>query len=375
MLNAFLTRPVPAACMALLALTLAGCSSVSNVLSGDKVDYRSGSTVRESNLDVPPDLTQLSRDSRYAVSGGSVSAASFQSTRPAAGTTPTVAPRELGQARIERAGSQRWLVVDLTPEQLWPRLRSFWQEIGLNLAVDAPEAGVMETEWAENRAKLPQDIIRRTLGRVLESFYSTGEVDRYRIRVERTTEGSEIYLSHRGMEEVYTNQLQDSTRWQPRPSDPDMEAVMLTRLLNHLGKTTEQAQATLAQAPAQQPARARVVDEDGAPLVLIDDGFDRAWRRVGLTLDRSGFTVEDRDRARGLYFVRYVEPRAPQPEPGLLGRVFGQRNAEAPKPQRYRIEVQSRGERSAVLLSNEQGQRQTGDAARRILTLVAEDLR
>lgn len=375
MLNAFLTRPVPAACTALLALTLAGCSSVSNVLSGDTVDYRSGSTVRESNLDVPPDLTQLSRDSRYAVSGGSVSAASFQGTRPAVGTTPTVAPRELGQARIERAGSQRWLVVDLPPEQLWPRLRSFWQDIGLNLEVDTPEAGIMETEWAENRAKLPQDIIRRTLGRVLESFYSTGEVDRYRIRVERTAEGSEVYLSHRGMEEVYTNQLQDSTRWQPRPSDPDMEAVMLTRLLNHLGKTSEQAQATVAQAPAQQPPRARVVDEDGAPLVLMDDGFDRAWRRVGLTLDRSGFTVEDRDRARGLYFVRYVEPRAPQPEPGLLGRVFGQRNAEAPKPQRYRIEVQSRGERSAVLLSNEQGQRQTGDAARRILALVAEDLR
>lgn len=365
-----LTRPILAAC----ALALAGCSSVSNVLSGDKVDYRSGSTMRESTLDVPPDLTQLSRDSRYVPPGGSVSAASYQGTRPSSGTPAAVAPAQLGQARIERAGNQRWLVVDLPPEQVWPKLRSFWQELGLALTLDSPEAGVMETEWAENRAKLPQDIIRRTLGRVLDSLYSTGEVDRYRTRVERTPQGSEIYISHRGMEEVYVDQRQETTRWQPRPSDPEMEAVMLTRLLTHLGKSREQAQAIAGQA-RDLPARARVVEQAGTVGVQIDDGFDRAWRRVGLSLDRSGFTVEDRDRARGLYFVRYVPPRPPQPEPGLLGRVFGRGSNEAPPPQRYRIALQSEGERSLVLVQNERGEPDKGEAARRIVNLLAEDLR
>ena len=34
---------------------------------------------------------------------------------------------------------------------------------------------------------------------------------------------------------------------------------------------------------------------------------DRAWRRVG-ALDRVGFTVEDRDPLRRVYYVRYVDP-------------------------------------------------------------------
>ncbi|WP_062194894.1 outer membrane protein assembly factor BamC [Caldimonas taiwanensis] len=366
-----LSRPIVAAC----ALALAGCSSVSNVLSGDKVDYRSGSTMRESTLDVPPDLTQLSRDSRYLPSGGSISAASYQSARASSGATVTVAPNQLGTARIERAGNQRWLVVDMPPEQLWPKLRSFWQELGLTLTLDSPEAGVMETEWAENRAKLPNDIIRRTLGRVLDSLYSTGEVDRYRTRVERTAQGgSEIYISHRGMEEVYVDQRQEITRWQPRPADPELEAVMLTRLLTHLGQSPEQAR-TLHEQARQAPARARVVEQGGTIGVQIDDGFDRAWRRLGLSLDRSGFTVEDRDRARGLYFVRYVPPRPPQPEPGLLGRMFGRGNDETPSPQRYRIALQSEGDRSLVLVQNEQGEPDRSQTARRIVNLLAEDLR
>ena len=328
----------------LVAAALTGCSSLNSLMEGDRVDYRSGGS-KSARLEVPPDLTQLQRDARYQVpGGGSVSAAELERAQASAprGTSgaSTVAPSSIGDVRIVRAGDERWLVTSQTPEQVWPQLRAFWQELGFNLTTDSPQTGVMETDWAENRAKLPMDIIRRTLGRVLESFYSTGELDRFRTRVERTPAGTEIYISHRGMEEVYTNQQQDQTRWQPRKPDPQLEADMLSRLMVKLGAKPEEARAAVANAPSA-PAKARVVEVAGGRAVQLDEGFDRAWRRVGLSLDRSGFTVEDRDRGQGTYYVRYVAPDASKDrrEPGLLSRWFGSSDRNAPAPSRYRLSL------------------------------------
>jgi outer membrane protein assembly factor BamC len=85
-------------------------------------------------------------------------------------------------------------------------LVDFWPTVGLSVEKSDAATGILETAWAENRAKLPQDIIRRTLGRLLDSVYSTGEMDKYRARVERTPQNtSEIFVSHRGMVEVFTS--------------------------------------------------------------------------------------------------------------------------------------------------------------------------
>lgn len=378
-MNAPLIRHVPtplrATALAACLLALAGCSSLGSMLQGDKVDYRS-SGAKTSTLEVPPDLTQLSRDQRYQVAGGSVSAADYQAAAPATGRAPaaTVAPAALGEIRVERAGNQRWLVTPMTPEQIWPRVKEYWQEAGFNLTLDSPETGILETDWAENRAKLPQDAVRRTIGRVFDSLYSTGEMDRFRTRIERTVTGTEIFISHRGMQEVYTNQQQDQTRWQPRAADPGLEAEMLARLMVKLGAKPEQAQA-VADTPAA-PARARVVTSASAPAVQVDEGFDRAWRRVGLSLDRSGFTVEDRDRAQGVYFVRYVAPptSTETKEPGFFARLFGAK-ADTPSPVRYRVAVKADGERTLVSVLNAQGAPEAGPDAARIVKLLADELK
>jgi outer membrane protein assembly factor BamC len=363
----------------LLAASLAACSSVEGVLGGDKIDYRSGGATRDKGLEVPPDLTQLARDTRTQP-GASVSAAQFQANvaaaAPAAATT--VAPKATGDIRIEREGNQRWLVVPMAADQLWPQLQAFWKENGFALTVDQPSAGVMETEWAENRAKLPQDIIRSTLGRIIDSVYSTGERDKFRTRVERTAAGSEVYLSHRGMEEVYSGDRKETTVWQPRAPDPQLEAAMLQRLMVKLGVQEEQAQAVIAAAATPPAAHARIVTGQPGAALQVDDAFDRAWRRVGLALDRSGFTVEDRDRAQGLYFVRYVDPaQAGKEEPGLLSRIFsfGGKKNEGGGPARYRVQVKGEGERSTVSVLNAQGQPESGDAGQRIVSMLVEDLK
>jgi outer membrane protein assembly factor BamC len=383
----------PLSCAAHLAaaaclLSLAACSTVENFVSGDKVDYRSsGAPAKTAGLDVPPDLTQLSRDSRYQMQGGTVSAATFQAGAPAgpapaaaaAAASASMAPQAAGEIKVERQGSQRWLSTPASPEVVWPQLQAFWKGRGFTLTLDDAEAGVMETDWAENRAKLPTDIIRSTLGKVFDSLYSTGERDRFRSRVERTASGgSEVYISHRGLIEVFTSAQKDALVWQPRAADPQLEAEMLTRLMTSLAPV-KTAEAKLAVANAAVPqSRARVLGDRPASTLQVDDSFDRAWRRVGLALDRSGFTVEDRDRAQGLYFVRYVDPASAGKEaPGFFSRLFSSSDAklDPSAPVRYRVAVKGEGEASTVSVLNAQGGPENGDAGRRIVALLVEDLK
>lgn len=364
------------------ALALGACSTVNDFLSGDKIDYKSQST-KTARLEVPPDLTQLQRDSRYQPqSGGVVSASTFGAAATAATTTTTatatasVAPASIGQMRIVREGNQRWLTVPLPPERLWPQLQSFWQESGFNLLVDNAQAGVMETDWAENRANIPQDIIRRTLGRVLDTLYDSGTRDRFRVRVERSGEGSEVFLSHRGMIEVFTSDRREQTTWTHRPNDPGLEAEFLSRLMVRLGAKEEVARSVVA-SPVTAAPRARIVAGQAAATLQVDEGFDRAWRRVGLSLDRSGFTVEDRDRASGIYFVRYVDPKADvASEPGFFAKLLSLGKSDTPAPAlRYRIAVKADGERSNVSVLDAQGGPETGAVGQRIVGLLVDDLK
>ena len=371
---------VVAAVSALSAL--AACSTIDGFLSGDKIDYKS-QAAKTAPLEVPPDLTQLQRDGRYQPqSGGAVSASSFGSAPAATATTAAatsgVAPTSIGEMRIVREGNQRWLSVPIPAEQLWPQLRSFWQERGFSLVIDNPEAGVMETDWAENRAKIPQDIVRRTIGRVLDSLYDSGERDRFRLRVERNGSGSDVFLSHRGMTEIYTSDRKDSTTWANRPADPQLEAEFLSRLMVKLGAKEEVARTAAANPVAVNTApRARLVTGQPSATLQVDEGFDRAWRRVGLTLDRSGFTVEDRDRAGGLYFVRYVDPKdAATAEPGFFGKLFSFGKSDpARAPGRYRIAVKAEGERTNVSVQNAQGGPENGAVGQRIVGLLVDDLK
>lgn len=366
----------------LLVLTgMAGCSTVNNSLEGSKVDYKTSGS-KTVSLDVPPDLTQLTRDSRYQPVGGTISASGLQGAAPVAGvpsTTSPVTPAATDALRIDRAGSQRWLTTTLPPEQLWPQLEAFWQERGFVLETDARELGWMQTNWVENRTKVPQDFIRNTIGRVFEGLYDSGERDQFRTRVERTATGTEVYISHRGMVEVYTNERKESTDWQSRPSDPELEALMLTRLMIKLGAQPERAQTAVANAaPTAASAKARMLAGPPGTGMEVDDPLDRAWRRVGLALDRTGFTVEDRDRAQGVYFVRYVDPaQSGKGEPGFFSRLFGGDKDGAPQGglARYRIALTGQGEVTKVAVQNSQGQAETGDAAQRILSLLVTDLK
>ncbi|MDC8759191.1 outer membrane protein assembly factor BamC [Janthinobacterium sp. hw3] len=363
--------------------SLTGCGMISSVVGTDKVDYKSAK--KASTLDVPPDLTQLQKDNRYALpetKSGIATASGYNAQRGAAAPAMAAGNQDVlasgKDVRVERAGNQRWLVVKQAPELLWPQLKTFWEDSGFTLALDAPTAGIMETEWNENRAKIPQDFVRNTIGKVFDSLYSTGERDKYRTRIERLPDGSsEIFISHRGAEEVVTGSQKDGTVWTARPNDPGLEALFLARLMTRLGAGDNAQAKTAVDTAIVQPLHAKLVGAAATRAIEVDEGFDRAWRRVGLALDRVGFTVEDRDRVQGTYFVRYVDPDEAKKTDGFFKKLLSWGSSDKDKEaQRYRIGVKAgAGSSSLVTVLNNDGKPETSATSEKILVLLNEQLK
>lgn len=370
-----------AAWVAALALALAACSSA---FEPAKVDYKTEKKLPP--LEIPPDLSTPARDDRFQVpdtgkpSGTTATLSAYNAERSAVvkpGSTGILP--ELDKVRIERTASERWLVVPEPPEKVWPLVKDFWQDMGFLIKTEVPEAGVMETDWNENRANVSQDGLRNSLSSFLTGAYGTGERDKFRTRLERGAlpNTTEIYITHRGVSEVYADMYRNNTVWQARPPDPGLEAEFLRRLMVRFGVDESRAKAQLAMVATDSKAKL-VATESGAGSVELAEPFDRAWRRVGLVLDRVGFTVEDRDRSKGFYFVRYVDPEddaVGRKNESFLAKLMFWRDAPDPKAGQYRVFVKDRNDSSEVQVLNRDGGPDTSDTARRILSLLQQQLK
>jgi outer membrane protein assembly factor BamC len=374
----------PAVAMLTLGVfLLAGCETIGPV--GKRIDYKSTSAAPA--LELPPELSQPRFDDRFTVSTASGLAAA-NAARPRQSDLLPTNP----DARIARAGNERWIVATATPDQAWSTVRQFWTETGFVVAVEQPAVGVMETDWAENRADMPSDFLRRTIGKYMEAFTSTYKRDKFRTRIERGADPGtvEIYISHRGMEQVPTVKIDNvqgaGFAWALMPPNPGLEAEMLSRLMMRFGAPEAQAVTASAattpgaKAPATAADRARVEKAaDGTSKLIVDDPFDRAWRRVGLALDRSGFTVVDRDRSTGIYFVRYADPDSDMTrkdrEQSWLAKLMFWRADEKDKPEQYRIKVVEATPASVVSVQDPKGEPDRTQNSEKILALLKDQLK
>lgn len=366
-----------------LSLTNTGCNLFPETKT---IDYKSAGKLPA--LDIPPDLIKPAIDERYSIpelsSSGSATFSTYSNERgeQQKSGASSFLPSSIQNVHVERAGTQRWLVVPQSPEAIWPIIKEFWQELGFLIKIEVPEAGIMETDWAENRAKIPQDFVRTLLSTFLDSIYSTAERDKFRTRLERNEAGStEIYISHRGMNEVLEGGGLNRTIWQPRPADPDLEAEMLSRLMMRFGVEEEKAKLELTTGKSTTQERAYIDRETGDTLV-INEAFDRSWRRVGLALDRIGFTVEDRNRVDGIYFVRYLNPdkdsKKKGDDDGILSGIMFWRSGDKDdaKAAKYRIQIHNTGTNtSKVTLLNDDGTAVNSSTTSRILKLLHEQLK
>ncbi len=358
--------------------SLSACSmmpDVSKYLPDRKVDYKKEIQAEE-NLEIPPDLTKGAIEGAGTVSGTASSGAATYSdyvderkrATPAGGTAEGI--RVLPQIEniaVKRDGDQRWLVVQAPADEVWHKIIAFWQENKIPLLEQNPSVGIMRTRWIEHRA----------------DSNATATRDQYRVRLEEGEEAgiTEIYLTHRGMEQQLINggaARDGQPAWAMRPADHGLEAEMLRRMMLFFGLSNQRASQDLAKADAHKH-RSELLQEQSQSELEIAEEFSRAWRIIGIALDRGGFAVEDRDRAKGIYYVRYNDPAHSEgKKKGILSKLAFWRDDdhdEVDKETQYQVKLHKKGETTRVTIQDDDGVRSNSDTARRILALLHEQIK
>ncbi len=372
----------------LIAGLVAGCGalpSMEDVLPDRKVEYKKAKDAG-TNLEIPPDLTKSTINDQLVIPGSSRSEATTLSgqlererIQGRVASRTGVLPK-IEKIEVMRDGNQRWLRIQGSPDDVWYKTVAFWQENGILLSQQDPTVGVMVTDWLENRADIKNDFITDKIRSVFEGAYSAATRDQYRLRIEpATTDGiTELYLTHRGMEEKYIldgGGDPERTVWNPRPTDHGLEAEMLRRIMNYMGVADQQSRSSLARSGAVQ-ARSRLVRNSSEVLLLMDEELNRAWRLTGVALDRVGFAVEDRDITKRVYYVRYNDPLKETEEPGLLSKLAFWRDNDQniDKESQYQVGLEADGRGTRVEVRNKEGVQENSETALRILTLLHEQL-
>jgi len=374
-----------------LVASIAGCGgtlgkAIDKVIPGSEPVYKSSKSAAP--LEVPPDLQSSTISDSHVIPGASIDGTTYSEyTRERSGTArKTVAGvlPKIPNVHMERSGDERWLVVKAPPAQIWPRVRDFWLAQGFLIKLEDPSIGIMETDWAEKRTNLDRGVVGSLMSKLSSTFAGAAVRDKFRTRLERGSapDTTEIYISHRGAKLVTTvidkKRGDESRTWEPTPANPELEAEMLQRMLVSFGIEQQRARAVVAKAkPREQRAR-MVRDNQGAAVLSVRERFARAWRRTGLALDRVGFTVQDRDRSRGLYYVRYLDPdrAGAKKDQGFFSKLkFWGNSKPAKNGDEYLISLTDSQGTTQIVVLNKQGKRETSSTADRILGLLEKQLR
>ena len=389
---------------------VAGCSSP----TPGKIDYRSDAKAKQASLAVPPNMLDESADQRsLPPQGGETSLSTLKQVQSAAPPSDQsqVLPQVAGM-HIQRDGTESWLVIDnRTPDQVWPQVRRFWQEQGFLLIVDQRDKGVMETDWNETHPKINDGLIRNTLSWATGNSYVTAERNKYRTRLETSpTGGTYVFISQKGLSEQLTGTNNDTSKWEPKPNDPALETEYLKRLMmtlarakpgvpdaqiaaeadakanpkNAASKAPDAAAAAIAaqNAAAAGQSAPSASSSSNAPAggqytsteLTLSEPYDRAWLRVGVALDRANFTVDDRDRTKGIYYLRYVDPKdMTSAEQGFWSQLFHGHKDKVAK--QYKLNVRAVTEnQTRVAVIDDNGQVDSSRPAQEIMGLVVEQL-
>ncbi len=347
----------------LTAHLLISCSSARNY---GKVDYSKLDSAEK--LLLPPDL---------ATSQKAIDARAKNTQKPITNSDDVrkaVAAKEAEHVYIERSGNQRWLVVEESAEDVWPRLKGFFLELNTPIAIEIPDIGLLETDWSERRVKTPE-INSPTAPQ------SVGTRDKFRVRLERAAPGvSEIYLTQRGLIERFD--ASGKASWQSN-DDVQTEAEYLSRLLQWFKKNKNSGTNTTKTITASSSARfikggSTEVTNDNAQNLAVDtlvlsDSLDIAFRRLGLALDRASFTMIESNRDKGVYKIQYFDPAI---EEALKKKGNQDKNGkELRADQIFFLQMTLVTNETHVTLLNESGKSEDSPYQEKILKILLEQLR
>jgi len=320
----------------LISLFLSGCFSdkqkqtikENRIELGDiKINYYSDKSV--TSLEVPPDLTQPSYENSFRLS---------ELVTDVESNTINLTNKEIekkeekvfvtpADIKVKKSGNRRWLIVNKKPQVVWDLSRQFLKENGFVIKKSNKKTGIMETDFLENKPKIPSKslgVIRSFLEEIDNVSYTLPIVDSYKVRIEPLDSGnkSEVHLSIFSMAEVISGTGKDETTfWQASEKNYALETEMLYSLMLYLGGDSANA-------------RERIVNaqEEGKITVSLDDGLNGyaklqfrlnmidAWDNISWALSDLNVILEDKDIKEKTFYIRVARTS----DKGIMSKIFGE---------------------------------------------------
>lgn len=328
--------------------SLMACSSSApewkGIYSSDSKQKNNG------KLEVPPDLSEPTSNKVLAlpnIAGTDRTYSAYKNIDLGLATGTKIASAKPLGVKVVRDGANQWLEVNESAESLWPKLKTFFAEVGFEIKREDKKVGVMETNWLENKVAIPTNWFSKLLNRIT----ATGLRDKYRARLEKTDKPdvTRVFITHQGLKEHAFEELSAiKVWWETRPSDPELEAEMYQRFLIFSDISKEESIKLVNKTSVKE--RTKIIDKDGTKMLQVGEGFARTWRRVGIALDRIGLLVEDRNRSGGLYYLRITDDfrEKVKEEKGWLSSIFSSDDSVKLK-ERYLLSINDENNGTTII--------------------------
>ena len=340
-------------------LIINGCDympSLDEVVPDRRNEYRKSEALPD--LEVPPDLTTEALNDPLAIPNEEATTLSeFQRRKGARQSGAGVAG-----AGVDPLAGEQWLTLQGTAAEIWPKLGEFWVTRGYTLDLNDAELGVMETGWLES------------VNQGISAFR-----DKFSIISESGGSGTTIiYISSQRQEKLVSET--EETEWVDIEKNPDFEKQAVSDLnLYFYGTNAPVGTSSLTAAPATTPAvaaataavankpKAEMLDlgEDKIYLSLPDE-FTKAWTMAEAAILKAGLFIENNDRAKGLYYILYYEPKG---EEGMFSKLKFWGDDE-PEGEEYQLSLTGVGDKTEMVVLNNKGDWVSKEEATKILTYI-----
>jgi outer membrane protein assembly factor BamC len=334
----------------------------------------------DSNLELPPDLSEIEEESKFELPVGFSGAESTAKDK-----VPVLA--RVDSLRLEGSGNLYWLTVEEPLENLYQLVKNFWFSEGYRLMVDEPVIGIMQTEWVLTEQGPPEEDSAWYENLFAEDNLSASQ-DQYRTRVELDQAGnaSRIYIAHRGTEFVYVletgndqQQVDDNdNQWRFRQPEPELEIEMLSRLMIFLGLQKAEVEQQVANAKLFSPRASQHIDSsEKSPFLIVKDPYQIAWNRVYHQLERMNFEIEKSEFKSGLSGEGAITINAQVTESkddkGLFS--FFSQSSETVEKQIVVVLAEETHQLTRVMIETDEGDFDTSRAGAAFLDLLYQKIR
>lgn len=279
------------------------------------------------------------------------------------------------EVRIQRLSSRRWLAIPESPTTVWPKLKQFLAENGVEVAYEQPTDGRIDTGWFRVEPAAQQtyrDVVRLVLQDArAQGGLLTGQ-DRLRLRLERgmQDQSSELHLRYENDSQALPSPAGIASLATVQSALPGAEDELLKEIGAYIAaRVAEQTVSRVATEIAGTEKAELDRDTDGRPILRLRLDHERAWAALSRALENGGVEILAEDEPGGTYDIRVSEAVFSGEKPGFFKRMF---SFGGNKPDDVRVRLVGKDEDHKVLVDLPDGASADEDLAEQVLALIRE---